>query len=404
MPPAGRATSVSNPRRGAGTRSTVALYRAVGSAGKSGSKLRRAGEISLTTPGLDLATRLRVFQRALRSRVERRDALVDIVRAVSGTLEPDRIAELIVDRAATWIPAPCWAVVSADLSGQLSVLADRGLMPDMGPAVYAIAGWVMQRGEEFVTADLRRDERVQDQSVATVIAFPLSCRGHRVGAIVGLDRAPSSRQPHLAPTVLRAVRILLEPASVALDNAILLKRAEALSVTDDLTHLYNSRYLNQVLRRETKRASRSGRPLSLLFIDLDGFKSVNDSYGHLFGSRALVEAAAVIRGSARETDVVSRFGGDEFALVLPDTGGDGAYAVGERIRERIAAHAFLAGDGLDIHLTASVGVATLPDAAASAEELVQAACLPDPALYAPEDTKHRLGCWSPRGSHAPAGS
>src|SRR5437660_8257532 len=217
MSPASRASRV-----------PVALYQAAGPAGKSGSKLRRAGEISLTTPGLDLATRLRVFQRALRSRVERRDALVDIVRAVSGTLEPDRIAELIVDRAASWIPAPCWAVVSADLSGQLSVLADRGLMPDMGPAVYAIAGWVMQRGEEFVTADLRRDERVQDQSVATVIAFPLSCRAHRVGAIVGVDRAPSSRDPHLAPTVLRAVRILLEPAPVALDNALILKRAEAL--------------------------------------------------------------------------------------------------------------------------------------------------------------------------------
>ncbi len=361
----------------------MALYRAVGSAGKTGSKLRRAGEISLTTPGLDLATRLRVFQRALRSRVERRDALVDIVRAVSTTLEPDRIAELIVDRAATWIPAPCWAVVSADLSGQLTVLAERGLMPDLGTAVYAIAGWVMQRGDEFVTADLRRDSRVRDQSVATVIAFPLGCRGRRVGAIIGLDRMPSAREPQLAPAILRAVRILLEPASVALDNALLLKRAEALSVTDDLTHLYNSRYLNQVLRRETKRASRSGRPLSLLFIDLDGFKAINDRHGHLAGSRALVEAAAVIRGSARETDVVSRFGGDEFALVLPDTGGDGAYAVGERIRERIAAHGFLAGDGLDIHLTASVGVATLPDVAASAEELVAAA---DRAMYRVKDS------------------
>ena len=378
MPPAGRATSVPNSRRGASARSSVALYRAVGSPGKGGSRLRRAGEIALATPGLDLAMRLRVFQRALRSRVERREALVDIIRAVSATLEPDKIAELLVERAATWIPAPCWAVVSSDLSGQLSVLADRGLMPDMGPAVYAIAGWVMQRGDEFVTADLRRDERVQDQSVATVIAFPLSCRGRRVGAIIGLDRAPSSRDPQLAPTVLRAVRVLLEPASIALDNALLLKRAEALSVTDDLTHLYNSRYLNQVLRRETKRASRSGRPLSLLFIDLDGFKSINDTHGHLAGSRALVEAAAVIRGSARETDVVSRFGGDEFALILPDTGGDGAHAVGERIRERLAAHSFLAGDGLDIHLTASVGVATLPDAAASAEELVQAA---DKAMY-----------------------
>jgi diguanylate cyclase (GGDEF)-like protein len=366
MPPASRATGT-----------PVALYH-VGSAGKTGSKLRRASEISLTTPGLDLSTKLRVFQRALRSRVERRDALLDIVRAVNTTLEPTKVADLIVDRASTWIPAPCWAVVSSDLSGQLSVLADRGLSPEMGAAVYTIAQWVMNKGQEFVTADLRSDARLRDTSVGAAIAFPLSCRGRRVGALMGLDRDASAREPRLAPTMLRAVRVLLEPAAVALDNALLLKRAEALSVTDDLTHLYNSRYLNQVLRRETKRASRSGRPLSLLFIDLDGFKAINDTHGHLFGSRALVEAAAVIRGSARETDVVARFGGDEFALVLPDTGGDGAFAVGERIRVRIAGHKFLAVDGLDIRLTASVGVATLPDVAASADELVQAA---DKAMY-----------------------
>jgi diguanylate cyclase (GGDEF)-like protein len=361
----------------------AALLHAVGPAGKSGSKLRRASEISSTTPGLDLATRLRVFQRALRSRVERRDALIDIVRAVNITLEPPKIADEIVERAATWVPAPCWAVVSSDLSGQLSVLSDRGLMPDMGPAVYAIARWVMTRGQEFATANLQRDQRVADPAAGAVMAFPLSCRGRRVGALVALDREPSAREPRMAASMLRAVRILLEPASVALDNALLLKRAEALSVTDDLTHLYNSRYLNQVLRRETKRASRSGRPLSLLFIDLDGFKAVNDTHGHLFGSRALVEAAAVIRQSARETDVVSRFGGDEFALVLPDTGGEGAFAVGERIRERIAAHKFLAADGLNIHLTGSVGVATLPDVAASSEELMQAA---DKAMYAVKET------------------
>ena len=361
----------------------VALYQAVGPAGKSGSKLRRASEISLTTPGLDLATRLRVFQRALRGRVERRDALLDIVRGVNATLEPQKIAEVIIERAATWVPAPCWAVVSADLSGQLSVLADRGLTPDMGSAVYAIATWVMQRDQEFVTPDLTRDARVSDPAVGAVVAFPLSCRGRRVGALVALDRQPSAREPRMAASMLRAVRILLEPASVALDTALLLKRAEALSVTDDLTRLYNSRYLNLVLRRETKRASRSGRPLSLLFIDLDGFKAVNDTHGHLFGSRALVEAAAVIRSSARETDIVSRFGGDEFAIILPDTGGEGAFAVGARVRDRIAAHAFLAGDRLDIHLTASVGLATLPDVAASAEELVQAA---DKAMYQVKDS------------------
>src|SRR5436190_14604118 len=350
----------------------------VGPSARSGSKARRTSDAPLSTPGLDLATKLRTLERAVRSRVDRREALVDILRAVNTTLEPAKIAEQIVDRAATWIPAPCWAIVSADLSGDLSVLADQGLEPDMGPAVYKVAAWVMQRAQEFVSADLSRDARVQSDFAGAVVAFPLSCRGRKVGAILGLDRVVSKREPKLSSTMQRAVRLLLEPASVALDNALLLQRAQELSVTDDLTKLYNSRYLNQVLRREAKRASRSGRPLSLLFIDLDGFKAINDKHGHLFGSRALVEAAAVIRGSARETDIVSRFGGDEFALVLPDTGGDGAYAVGERIRERIAAHAFLAGDGLDIHLTASVGVATLPDAAASAEELVQAA---DRAMY-----------------------
>jgi diguanylate cyclase (GGDEF)-like protein len=361
----------------------VALYRALGTAGKRGSKLGRASEISLTVPGLDLATKLRVFQRALRSRVERRDALLDIVRAVNTTLEPSKISDLIIDRAATWVPAPCWAVVASDLSGQSSVLADRGLTPEMKPALYRVAGWVMQRGEDFVTADLRRDARLRDAAVGSVIAFPLSCRGRRVGALIGLDGVASSREPRMALANLRAVRVLLEPAAVALDNALLLKRAEELSVTDDLTHLYNSRYLDQVLRRETKRASRSGRPLSLLFIDLDGFKSVNDHHGHLYGSRALVEAAAVIRGSARETDMAARFGGDEFAIVLPDTGGEGAFAVGERIRERLAEHLFLADDGINMHLTGSVGVATLPDVANSAEELIAAA---DRAMY---DVKER---------------
>jgi diguanylate cyclase (GGDEF)-like protein len=292
------------------------------------------------------------------------------------------IGELILERASTWVPAPRWALISSDLSGHLTVLADRGLTADMGPSLNAIAAWVMQRNEEFVSADLRTDRRVQHAAIGAVIAFPLMCRGRRIGALVAFDRLASTREPRLAPRLLRAVRVLLEPAAAALDSALLLRRAEALSVTDDLTQLYNSRYLNLVLRRETKRASRSGRPLSLLFVDLDGFKTINDTHGHLCGSRALVEAAVVIRGSARETDVVARFGGDEFALVLPETGGDGALAVGERIRERIYAHQFLASDGLNIHLTASVGVATLPDVAASAEELMHAA---DKAMYQVKD-------------------
>jgi diguanylate cyclase (GGDEF)-like protein len=358
------------------------VYRTAAAAGEPGSEPYHSSEPSPHASDLDLADRLRVFQRTLRGRVGRRDTFLDIVRLVNATLEPTRIAELVVEQAATWVPAPCWALVCTDGSGQPSVLAERGLETEMGLAVFDIAGWVMQNGEEFVTAGLQQDPRVHGGSIATVVAFPLTCRGRRIGALIGFDRAPSTREPRLSAVVRRSLRVLLEPVAVALDNAVLLKRAEALSVTDDLTSLYNSRYLNQVLRRESKRASRHGRPLSLLFIDLDGFKAVNDAHGHLCGSRTLVEAAAVIRASARETDVVARFGGDEFALILPDTGAEGAFAVGERIRERLAAHHFLADDGLNIHLTASVGVATLPDAANSSEDLMHAA---DAAMYQVKD-------------------
>ena len=381
MAPVGRAASLSNGGRcrqdGPG-RAPASQGRARGPADKVATKLRRAARLSLTRSGVDLATRLHTVQRALRGRVEQREVLLDMIRSVNMSLEPANVAELVIERAATWVPAPCWAVVASDLSGELSVLADRGLESDLRPAVYAIAGWVLRRGEEFVTADLCRDARLAGQSVASVVAFPLTCRERRVAALIAFDRVPSAREPRLAPAVLRAIRVLLEPGAMALDNALLFGRAEALWVTDDLTQLYNSRYLNQVLRRETKRTSRSGRPLSLLFVDLDGFKRINDAHGHLCGSHGLAEAAAVIRGSARETDVVARFGGDEFALVLPDTGTEGAFAVGERILKRLARHQFLLSDGFDIRLTASVGVATLPDVAESAEELVRAA---DAAMY-----------------------
>jgi diguanylate cyclase (GGDEF)-like protein len=303
-----------------------------------------------------------------------------MIRAVNSSLDPERVADAMIGRVADLIPAPTWIVLANDDTAHVRTIATRALTPPLEGAGQAVGEWVLRTGELFCSADVAADRRLPHPSTAAsaAVAFPLECRGRVIGALVALDRLPAAREPKLAAPSLAALTAALEPGAIALDNALRMQRAEALSVTDDLTQLYNSRYLSQVLRRETKRASRSGRPLSLLFIDLDGFKSINDTHGHLFGSSALVEAAAVIRASARETDVVARFGGDEFALVLPDTGSEGAVAVGERIRDRIAAHHFLQAEGLDIRLTVSVGVATLPDVAASADQLIHAA---DEAMY-----------------------
>jgi diguanylate cyclase (GGDEF)-like protein len=325
----------------------------------------------------DFATRIEQQLEELRARFSHRDAVLDALRAVHATLDPDRVASWLVNEASSWVPAPCWAVVATDIDGQIVLLAEHGLTPAQGPSLWGATSWVMRYGREFFSGNLAEDQRVSGQVTGTLLGVPLSCRGRTVGVLIGIDPLPSAADD-VSASVLAAMRGLLEPAAIALDNALTIKRAEALSVTDDLTRLYNSRYLNQVLRRETKRASRSGRPLSLLFIDLDGFKQVNDRHGHQAGSKALVEAGSLVRACARETDVVARFGGDEFSVILPDTGREGAVAVAERIRDRIRTFTFLAADRQDMRLTASIGVATLPDAAGSAEELLRAA---DMAMY-----------------------
>jgi diguanylate cyclase (GGDEF)-like protein len=330
----------------------------------------------------DLAARLRQRADVLYQLLNSSESIVELIRSVSQTLEPRKVADALLTHAQEWFPASCLAVAVGEESEGVSLIAERGPSQPFAEPFLKIGQWITSHNEEFMTANLRVDRRVSDGSEATVVGFPLRARARTIGALIAFDPTPSSEEPTIQPALRAWLRTILEMPALALDTAMQLQHVQALSVTDDLTGLYNSRYLNQVLHRESKRASRSGRPLSLLFLDLDGFKSINDTHGHLSGSRALVEAAGVVRGCARETDVAARFGGDEFAVILPDTGSEGALAVAERVCERVCEHRFLEADGLDIHLTASVGVATLPDVAASAEELLKAA---DTAMYSVKD-------------------
>jgi diguanylate cyclase (GGDEF)-like protein len=331
---------------------------------------------------LDFAARVKVRSGQLRVYLDRRETIIKVVREAHAALDPQSIGFWLVRELDEWIPAPSWSVVAPDTNGEPALLAQRGLTKAVEPSVWGVASWVMTQATGLASADLSTDDRVGAGASGSALAFPLRCRGRTVGALVALDPAPSATQPAVSNSVLVKMETLFELVALALDSALSFRKEEALSITDDLTSLANSRYLNLVLRREEKRAGRSGRPLSVLFIDMDGFKSINTNHGHLAGSKALVEAAGVIRVSARETDVVARFGGDEFALVLPDTDYRGARAVADRILHRLRAFVFLKGEGLAFQLTASIGVATLPDVAESAEELLKAA---DTAMYRVKD-------------------
>lgn len=155
-----------------------------------------------------------------------------------------------------------------------------------------------------------------------------------------------------------------------------------LTYTDDVTGLYNQRYMETVIERELAMAKRNGNSFSVLFLDLDHFKQVNDTYGHLIGSRILYEVGEEIKKTLRESDITFRFGGDEFVCVLSHTNLVEAMLVAERVRGRIEKKRFLAKEDLNIRLTSSIGVASYPEHALTREDILHAA---DEALYGVKD-------------------
>ena len=180
--------------------------------------------------------------------------------------------------------------------------------------------------------------------------------------------------PTLDATGVEATGFLCRNLGLALRNLGRLRQVEHLAYLDDLTHLYNTRYLEVALERETQ----SGRPFTVLFMDLDHFKTVNDQHGHLSGSRMLVEVARVLRSCVRDDDVLVRYGGDEYVVLLVGIDSGGGLKVAERIRRAVEDHRFLSREGARVRVTASIGLASYPEHAQDKSEILD---LADRAMY-----------------------
>ncbi len=196
---------------------------------------------------------------------------------------------------------------------------------------------------------------------------------------------------------MKSATYLARHLGLALRNLGRFAEVEDLAYLDDLTHLFNVRYLESVLDSEVKNATQTQKPFSLLFLDLDYFKSVNDTHGHLVGSKLLVEVARIIKGCVRDNDVVCRYGGDEYVVLLRGTDSGGALKVGERIRRTIETHHFLAREGYSLSVTTCIGVASFPEHAGDKSSLLDFA---DRAMYRGKKTTRNVIYMASKGLEA----
>ena len=207
-----------------------------------------------------------------------------------------------------------------------------------------------------------------------LVMLPLVAKGQSIGLVEMFSRAPVTWDAER----LELARTMANEAAMALENARLYEEARKLADRDPLTGFYNHRFLHERLGEEVVRSQRGRRPLSVLMLDLDDFKLVNDTFGHLFGDRVLTWTGELIRSTLRASDIPARYGGDEFAVILPETDASEARVVAERILEAFRDQAFVGEQRGPVPIAASIGVATFPSDGRTGTDLIAAA---DRALY-----------------------
>lgn len=324
----------------------------------------------------------------LERRNEELRALVEIGKALTSSLDLQEILNVIMEKVSLLLKPHTWSLLLVDEgSGELvyeiavSPSAERlkGVRLSRGEG---IAGWVSVQGEPQLIPDISGDEHVTPlpeyrihPPARSVLCVPVKSKNRTLGV---MELVNTVEERVFDEADLKILSTIADYAAIAIENAYYFKKVNELAITDDLTGLYNSRHFHYLLDYEVERASRYDADLSLVFIDLDYFKKINDSYGHLVGSRLLTEVGHIIIRHIRKVDIAARYGGDEFVIVLPNVPKGGAYSMAAKMRRVFNAHDFLAEEGYRINLTASFGIASFPEDARSKIDLIS---LADKAMY-----------------------
>lgn len=288
-------------------------------------------------------------------------AVTEITELIHSTLEVESVGPTLLDILEKVVNIPSGSLYVIDKEKQETIFSTSSLGANTATRTYSgleLAGAMPVGSPDGALSCVELVDHNQ-----TVVVF---CT----------EAAAVENLSHDDRLVLQAVASELV---VAVENSRLYRLTKRLAITDELTDLYNYRFLQQRLDDEIGRADRYNKRLSLLMLDLDDFKRINDTHGHLVGDRVLSEVGQVLKSTVREVDIVARYGGEEFTIILPETDASGAFIVAEKIREAISLHRFPDSEGgHSIHITVSIGLSSYPTHAVDKESLLRSA---DDAVY-----------------------
>ena len=339
-----------------------------------------------------LATRLESLRATEGHRQERQFSarLVSMISELSLVDNRQELYRQILEMSAELLMATSGSLMLLNENGgKLKIVAAKGMTSALAKAMSVtygegIAGRVAKNGFPMLVNDIERDKRVAAKNrprfkTKSFISLPLEIEDRLIGV---LNLADKSNGTNFTEVDLNLVQTFTNHAVLMIDRAAILEKAgqfEQLAITDPLTGLYNRRLLKDRLQEEFSRSERQRQNFCVIMADLDNFKIYNDICGHLAGDNALRKTASLLRRTAREMDVVTRYGGEEFCLILPGIGKKESVFVGDRIRRAIEMENFPGESHLPLgRLTISLGISAFPVDGVTANELIHAA---DLALY-----------------------